>query len=216
MEYALGDVRITTAGDAYWIAPTAVVIGKVKLEQNASVWWGAVLRGDNEPITVGEGSNIQDGCVLHADPGYPLTIGKDVTVGHMAMLHGCTIGANSLIGIGAVILNGARIGSNCLIGAKALIPEGKEIPDNSLVMGAPGQIKREVERGAHRAHPPRRRALCRATGSATSATCAPDSAAFSRDRPRGARGAARRGRHPPCRPRPDRSAPPRRSRPASC
>ena len=141
-------------GDAYWIAPTAVVIGKVELGRNASVWWNAVLRGDNDPITVGEGSNIQDGCVihvshagpdgcvLHADPGFPLTIGKDVTVGHMAMLHGCTIGANSLIGIGAVILNGARIGSNCVIGAKALIPEGKEIPDNALVMGAPGQIKR--------------------------------------------------------------------------
>jgi carbonic anhydrase/acetyltransferase-like protein (isoleucine patch superfamily) len=144
MEFALGDFRLTTAGDAYWIAPTAVVIGKVKLEQNASVWWGSVLRGDNEPITVGEGSNIQDGCVLHADPGYPLIIGKGVTVGHMAMLHGCVIGDGSLIGIGAVILNGARIGVNCLIGAKALIPEGKEIPDNSLVMGAPGQIKREV------------------------------------------------------------------------
>jgi carbonic anhydrase/acetyltransferase-like protein (isoleucine patch superfamily) len=144
MEYALGDARITTAGDAYWIAPTAVVIGKVKLGRNASVWWGAVLRGDNDPITIGEGSNIQDGCVLHADPGYPLTIGKDVTVGHMAMLHGCVIGANSLIGIGAVILNGARIGANCLIGAKALVPEGKEIPDNSLVMGAPGRIKSEV------------------------------------------------------------------------
>jgi carbonic anhydrase/acetyltransferase-like protein (isoleucine patch superfamily) len=144
MEFALGDFRVTTAGDAYWIAPTAVVIGKVKLEKNASVWWGSVLRGDNEPITVGEGSNIQDGCVLHADPGYPLIIGKGVTVGHMAMLHGCVIGDGSLIGIGAVILNGARIGVNCLIGAKALIPEGKEIPDNSLVMGAPGQIKREV------------------------------------------------------------------------
>jgi carbonic anhydrase/acetyltransferase-like protein (isoleucine patch superfamily) len=144
MEFALGDFRVTTAGDAYWIAPTAVVIGKVKLEKNASVWWGSVLRGDNEPITVGEGSNVQDGCVLHADPGYPLIIGKGVTVGHMAMLHGCVIGDGSLIGIGAVILNGARIGVNCLIGAKALIPEGKEIPDNSLVMGAPGQIKREV------------------------------------------------------------------------
>jgi carbonic anhydrase/acetyltransferase-like protein (isoleucine patch superfamily) len=144
MEFALGDFRVTTAGDAYWIAPTAVVIGKVKLEKNASVWWGSVLRGDNDPITVGEGSNVQDGCVLHADPGYPLIIGKGVTVGHMAMLHGCVIGDNSLIGIGAVILNGARIGANCLIGAKALIPEGKEIPDNSLVMGAPGQIKREV------------------------------------------------------------------------
>jgi carbonic anhydrase/acetyltransferase-like protein (isoleucine patch superfamily) len=144
MEFALGDFRLTTADDAYWIAPTAVVIGKVKLEKNASVWWGSVLRGDNEPITVGEGSNVQDSCVLHADPGYPLIIGKGVTVGHMAMLHGCVIGDGSLIGIGAVILNGARIGVNCLIGAKALIPEGKEIPDNSLVMGAPGQIKREV------------------------------------------------------------------------
>ena len=161
MEYALGEARMTTVGDAFWIAPTAVVIGKVRLENNASVWWGAVLRGDNEPITVGEGSNIQDGCVLHTDPGYPLTIGKDVTVGHLAMLHGCVIGDNSLIGIGAVILNGARIGANCLIGAKALIPEGKEIPDNSLVMGAPGQVKREVERAAHRAHAPQRRALCR-------------------------------------------------------
>jgi carbonic anhydrase/acetyltransferase-like protein (isoleucine patch superfamily) len=144
MEYALGDSHVTTVGDAYWIAPTAVVIGNVKLERNASVWWGAVLRGDNELITLGEGSNIQDGCVLHTDPGYPLVIGKDVTVGHLAMLHGCVIGDNSLIGIGAVILNGARIGSNCLIGAKALIPEGKEIPDNSLVMGAPGRIKSEV------------------------------------------------------------------------
>jgi carbonic anhydrase/acetyltransferase-like protein (isoleucine patch superfamily) len=144
MEYALGDSRMTTVGAAYWIAPTAVVIGKVKLEKNASIWWGSVLRGDNEPITVGEGSNIQDGCVLHADPGYPLIIGRHVTVGHMAMLHGCVIGDNSLIGIGAVILNGARIGANCLIGAKSLIPEGKEIPDNSLVMGAPGQIKRQV------------------------------------------------------------------------
>ena len=144
MEYALGDARVATVGDAFWIAPTAVVIGKVKLEENASVWWGAVLRGDNEPITLGEGSNIQDGCVLHTDPGYPLTIGKHVTVGHLAMLHGCVIGDNSLIGIGAVILNGARIGRNCLIGANCLITEGKEIPDNSLVMGAPGQIKREV------------------------------------------------------------------------
>jgi carbonic anhydrase/acetyltransferase-like protein (isoleucine patch superfamily) len=144
MEYTLGDARITTAGEAYWIAPTAVVIGNVKLEQNASVWWNAVLRGDNELITVGENSNIQDGCVLHTDPGYPMVIGRDVTVGHLAMLHGCVIGANSLIGIGAVILNGARIGSNCLIGAKALIPEGKEIPDNSLVMGAPGRIKSEL------------------------------------------------------------------------
>jgi carbonic anhydrase/acetyltransferase-like protein (isoleucine patch superfamily) len=145
MRYALGAIRVTTDDDAFWIAPTAVVIGNVKLAHNASVWWQAVLRGDNEPITVGENSNVQDGCVLHADPGFPLTIGKDVTVGHLAMLHGCTIGDNSLIGIGAVILNGAVIGRNCLIGAKALIAEGKEIPDNSLVLGAPGKVARQLE-----------------------------------------------------------------------
>ena len=144
MRYTLGDARVSTTDDLSGIAPTAVVIGKVMLGRNASVWWHSVLRGDNEPITVGEGSNIQDGCVLHTDPGYPLVIGQGVTVGHMVMLHGCTIGDGSLIGIGAVILNGATIGQNCLIGAKALIPEGKEIPDNSLVMGAPGQVKREV------------------------------------------------------------------------
>jgi carbonic anhydrase/acetyltransferase-like protein (isoleucine patch superfamily) len=144
MRYALGDVRIETEGDAYWIAPSAVVIGRVRLMRDASVWWNAVLRGDNELITVGEGSNIQDGCVCHTDPGYPLTIGKDVTVGHLAMLHGCEIGDGALIGIGAVILNGARIGRNCLIGSKALIPEGKEIPDGSLVMGAPGKVVRQL------------------------------------------------------------------------
>jgi len=104
-----------------------------------------VLRGDNEPITLGENCNVQDGCVLHADPGFPLTLGKDVTVGHLAMLHGCAIGDNTLIGIGAVILNGAVIGENCLIGAKALVPEGKEIPANSLVMGAPGKVVRRLE-----------------------------------------------------------------------
>ena len=145
MRYTLGQARIETAGDDHWIAPTAVVIGKVKLERNASVWWNAVLRGDNELITIGADSNVQDGCVLHTDPGYPLVVGKDVTGGHMAMLHGCTIGDNSLIGIGAVILNGAKIGGNCLIGAKALITEGKEIPDNSMVLGAPGRVVREVE-----------------------------------------------------------------------
>jgi carbonic anhydrase/acetyltransferase-like protein (isoleucine patch superfamily) len=144
MRYTLGDDRISTADDRFWIAPTAVVIGKVRLGQNASVWWHSVLRGDNEPITVGDGSNIQDGCVLHTDPGHPLVIGRGVTVGHMAMLHGCTIGDGSLIGIGAVILNGATIGRNCLIGARALIPEGKSIPDNSLVMGVPGKVVREV------------------------------------------------------------------------
>ena len=145
MRYALGQDRLTTDADAFWIAPTAVIIGKVRLGKNASVWWGAVLRGDNDPITLGENSNVQDGCVLHADPGFPLTIGKDVTVGHLSMLHGCTIGDNSLIGIGAVILNGAVIGENCLIGAKALVPEGKEIPANSLVMGAPAKVVRPLE-----------------------------------------------------------------------
>jgi carbonic anhydrase/acetyltransferase-like protein (isoleucine patch superfamily) len=144
MRYALGDDRVGTAGEQCWIAPTAVLIGKVNLGSNASVWWHSVLRGDNEPITVGEGSNIQDGCVLHTDLGFPLVIGNGVTVGHMVMLHGCTIGDDSLIGIGAVILNGATIGRNCLIGAGALIPEGKSIPDNSLVMGAPGKVVREV------------------------------------------------------------------------
>jgi carbonic anhydrase/acetyltransferase-like protein (isoleucine patch superfamily) len=145
MRYALGDAHISTADDLFWIAPTAIVIGKVRLGTNASVWWNSVLRGDNEPISVGKGSNIQDGCVLHTDPGFPLTIGKNVTIGHLAMLHGCTIGDNSLIGIGAVILNGATIGENCLIGAKALVPEGKAIPANSLVMGAPGKVVRRLE-----------------------------------------------------------------------
>jgi carbonic anhydrase/acetyltransferase-like protein (isoleucine patch superfamily) len=144
MRYALDGIGLEAASDQYWVAPTAVLIGKVRLEANASVWWGAVLRGDNELITVGTGSNVQDGCVCHTDPGFPLLIGAEVTVGHLAMLHGCTIGEGSLIGIGAIVLNGARIGRNCLIGAKALIAEGKEIPDNSLVMGMPGKVVGEV------------------------------------------------------------------------
>ena len=130
--------------DAYWIAPTAAVMGNVILRKNASVWWGAVVRGDNDPITIGENSNVQDGSVLHTDAGVPLIIGANVTVGHLVMLHGCTIGDNSLIGIGSIILNGAKIGKNCLIGANCLITEGKEIPDNSLVMGAPGKVVREL------------------------------------------------------------------------
>ena len=130
--------------DEYWIAPNAAVVGRVILKKNASVWWGATLRGDNDPIEIGENSNVQDGSVLHTDTGYPLTIGANVTVGHMVMLHGCTIGDNSLIGIGSIILNGARIGKNCLVGANCLITEGKEIPDNSLVMGAPGKVVREI------------------------------------------------------------------------
>ncbi|MGE3830095.1 MAG: gamma carbonic anhydrase family protein [Parvibaculaceae bacterium] len=128
----------------YWIAPSAAVIGRIKLERDASVWFGATLRGDNELILIGEGSNVQDGCVLHTDMGAPLTVGANCTIGHQAILHGCTVGDNSLIGMGACILNYAQIGRNCLIGAKTLIPEGKVIPDNSLVMGAPGKVVREV------------------------------------------------------------------------
>ena len=135
---------VLPSSDEYWIAPNATVIGQVTLKTNASVWFGAVLRGDVEAISVGENSNIQDGSVLHADPGFPLTVGRDVTVGHMAMLHGCEIGSNSLIGIGAVVLNGAKIGRNCLIGARALITEGKVIPDGCLVVGAPGRIARAL------------------------------------------------------------------------
>ncbi|MBW8815958.1 MAG: gamma carbonic anhydrase family protein [Caulobacterales bacterium] len=143
--YNLGNVTPELPNDdEYWIAPSASVIGRVVLKKNASVWWGATLRGDNDPIVVGEGSNIQDGSVCHTDTGSPLIIGADVTVGHMVMLHGCTIGDGSLVGIGSVVLNGARIGKNCLIGANCLITEGKEIPDNSLVMGAPGKVVREV------------------------------------------------------------------------
>jgi carbonic anhydrase/acetyltransferase-like protein (isoleucine patch superfamily) len=130
--------------DDCWVASTAVLIGDVRLEADASVWWGAVLRGDNEPITVGRASNVQDGCVLHTDPGFPLLIGPEVTVGHLAVLHGCTIGEGSLVGIGAAVLNGAVVGRNCLIAAKALVGEGKRIPDNSLVMGVPGKVVGEV------------------------------------------------------------------------
>jgi carbonic anhydrase/acetyltransferase-like protein (isoleucine patch superfamily) len=128
----------------FWIAPGAVVVGRVELKADSSVWFGAVLRGDNDPITVGEGSNIQDHSILHTDEGVPLTIGAGVTVGHRAMLHGCVVGDNSLIGIGAVILNGAVIGRDCLIGAGSLITERKTIPDRSLVMGSPGKVVREL------------------------------------------------------------------------
>jgi carbonic anhydrase/acetyltransferase-like protein (isoleucine patch superfamily) len=143
MFYDLENRRIQNANDN-WVAPNATIIGDVTLEKNSSIWFNAVLRGDIENIYIGEGSNIQDGSVLHTDPGCPLKVGKDVTVGHLVMLHGCTIGDNSLIGIGAVILNNAKIGKNCIIGAKALITENKEIPDNSLVVGSPGKIIREV------------------------------------------------------------------------
>lgn len=143
MKYRLGDLRVE-AHPQSWAAPTATLIGKVRLQAGASVWFGAVLRGDNELIDIGENSNVQDGTVMHTDMGSPLTIGKGVTIGHNAMLHGCTVGDYSLIGINAVILNGVRIGKHCIIGANALIPEGKEIPDGSLVMGSPGKIVREL------------------------------------------------------------------------
>jgi carbonic anhydrase/acetyltransferase-like protein (isoleucine patch superfamily) len=143
MIYQLGERRVRAEGE-YWVADSAVVLGAVLLKANASVWFNAVIRGDNELITVGENSNIQDGSVLHTDPGSPVVIGKDVTIGHKVMLHGCTIGDGSLIGINAVILNGAKIGRGCLIGANALITEGKGIPDHSVVMGSPGKIVREM------------------------------------------------------------------------
>lgn len=128
-----------------WVAPDANLIGRIVVGQGASVWFGSTLRGDNEPIVVGPGSNVQENCVMHTDMGFPLTIGRDCTIGHKAMLHGCTIGDETLIGMGAVVLNGAKIGKNCLIGANALITEGKEIPDGSLVMGAPGKIVRQLD-----------------------------------------------------------------------
>lgn len=129
----------------YWIADNATVLGKVRLGAEASIWFGSVLRGDNELIDVGARSNIQDLCVIHTDPGYPATIGEDCTIGHRAILHGCTIGANSLVGMGAIILNGASIGRNCVVGAGALIAENKVIPDNSLVVGMPGKVIRTLD-----------------------------------------------------------------------
>lgn len=144
--YALDGIAPQLPEDgACWIAPDAVVLGKVRIGRLASVWFGAVIRGDNDWISLGEASNIQDGAVLHTDPGLELAIGPGCTVGDKAILHGCTVGGNTLIGMGAVILNRARIGGNCLIGANALITEGKVIPDNSLVMGQPGKIVGEID-----------------------------------------------------------------------
>ncbi|MGX9354200.1 gamma carbonic anhydrase family protein [Roseobacteraceae bacterium S113] len=144
MLYALDGIEPQVAGDA-WVAPGCHVIGNVVLEDKSSVWFGSTLRGDNEEIRVGAGSNVQENCVFHTDPGCPLVIGAGCTIGHKAMLHGCVIGENSLIGMGATVLNGAKIGRDCLIGAGALITEGKEIPDGSLVMGAPGKIIRQLD-----------------------------------------------------------------------
>lgn len=143
MKYRLGNSRVEAHPDS-WIAPSADVIGKVRLDAGASVWFGAVLRGDNELIHIGENSNVQDGAVMHTDMGFPLTLGTGVTVGHNVMMHGCTVDDYSLIGINSVILNGAKIGKYCIIGANSLIPEGKVIPDGSLVMGSPGKVVREL------------------------------------------------------------------------
>ncbi len=131
-----------------WVAPDANLIGRVVLHAGASVWFGSTLRGDNEQITVGQGSNVQENCVFHTDMGFPLVIGTNCTIGHKVMLHGCIIGDNTLIGMGAIILNGATIGNNCLIGAGALITEGKDIPDGSLVMGSPGKVMRQLDQTA--------------------------------------------------------------------
>src|SRR5512145_575871 len=128
----------------FWVADSAIVIGRVTIGEDASVWFNSVVRGDDEPIMIGARANVQDGCVLHTDPGFPLTVGDEATIGHMAMLHGCTIGRGALIGIGAVVLNGASIGEDCMIGAGALIPEGKEIPAGSVVVGSPGKVIRQV------------------------------------------------------------------------
>lgn len=144
MIYAL-DGMVPEIDPDTWVAPDANLIGRVVLEAGGSVWFGATLRGDNEEIRVGAGSNVQENCVFHTDMGYPLTIGRDCTIGHKAMLHGCTIGDGSLVGMGATVLNGAVIGRGCLIGAGALIPEGREIPDGSLVMGMPGKVVRALD-----------------------------------------------------------------------
>ena len=139
-----GETPDFPANGRYWIADTAVVVGRVRLRTDASVWFGAVLRGDNEWIELGERSQIQDNTTLHTDPGFPITIGDNCVIGHNVVLHGCSVASNSLIGMGAIVLNGARIGANCLIGAHSLIPEGKQIPDGSVVMGSPGKIVRQV------------------------------------------------------------------------
>jgi carbonic anhydrase/acetyltransferase-like protein (isoleucine patch superfamily) len=141
--YQLGDA-VPQIHESAWVAESAQVMGRIELEQDASVWFGAVLRGDNEPIRIGRCSNIQDGSVLHSDVGQPMTVGPYVTVGHQAMLHGCTIGEGSLIGIGAIVLNGARIGKNCLVGAGALVTEGKEFADGSMILGSPARVVRQL------------------------------------------------------------------------
>jgi carbonic anhydrase/acetyltransferase-like protein (isoleucine patch superfamily) len=143
--YELDGRRVATPADGrFWVAETAVLVGRVVVGEEASVWFGAVARGDNEPIVIGARANVQDGCVLHTDPGLPLTIGPEATIGHRVVLHGCTIGRGTLIGMGAIVLNGASIGEESLVGAGALIPEGKQIPPRSVVLGSPGKVVRQV------------------------------------------------------------------------
>jgi carbonic anhydrase/acetyltransferase-like protein (isoleucine patch superfamily) len=144
MIYSLENSRLTTEGDDWWIAPNAIVIGNVVLKRNASIWWNSVVRADSDTITIGENSNVQDGSVLHADPGFPLTIGSHVTIGHMVMLHGCTIGDGTLVGIQAIVLNHAVIGESSLVAAGAIITERKTFPPRSLIMGAPAKVVREL------------------------------------------------------------------------
>ena len=147
--YALGnDAPQVPPEDDYWLAPDAHVVGKVRLGAGVGIWFGAVLRGDNELIAIGSGTNIQEGTMIHTDMGYPATIGENCTIGHHAILHGCTIGDNSLVGMGATILNGARIGNNCLVGANTLVTEGKEFPDNSLILGSPARVVRTLDEKA--------------------------------------------------------------------
>jgi carbonic anhydrase/acetyltransferase-like protein (isoleucine patch superfamily) len=142
--YAIGSRSVEFRGASHFIAPDATVVGSVVLEADVSIWFQVVIRAENDQVTLGEGSNVQDGSVLHVDPGYPLKLGRRVTIGHKVMLHGCSVGDGSLIGINSVIMNGARVGSGTLIGANTLVPEGKEIPDGVLVLGSPGKVVREL------------------------------------------------------------------------
>ena len=146
--YTLDSVTPNLPDEFHWIAPTAVVIGNVHLSEGVGIWFGTVIRGDNEPISIGKNTNVQENCVFHSDAGFPVNIGEGCTIGHKAMIHGCEIGDNSLIGMSATVLNGAKIGKNCLIGAGALVPEGKVIPDNSMVVGVPGKVVRELDEHA--------------------------------------------------------------------
>lgn len=147
--YALGSLRPhTPPKGSYWVAPDANVVGQVEIGDEVGIWFGVTLRGDNEPIRLGARTNIQENVVIHVDPGFPVTIGEGCTIGHGAIIHGCTIGENSLIGMGATVLNGAKIGRNCLVGANALVTEGKEFPDNSLIVGAPAKAIRTLDEAA--------------------------------------------------------------------